>query len=88
MEFKQIFIRFLKEKNAYERYMFYFNSINGIRYRNEFCFDVSICSLKNFFRLSKKCYLLYAFRFRDTFEGENYWSALDKMWIELCDKIK
>lgn len=82
MEFKQIFIRFLKENNAYERYMFYFNSRNGIRHRNEFCFDVSSCSLKNFFKLNNKCYIIYAFNFRDTFEGENYWYALDRMWRE------
>ncbi len=79
MKYKQYFIRFLKQHNAYEMFMDNFNSENGINYRYNINKDV--VSAKIFFKTrSPANFLAFAFRFGETKEGHGFWKNINIDW--------
>ena len=74
---KQLFIHFLKDNNAYEEFIYNFNSKNGISYRSHFNFSQPTkyfpCSLR-------KDFIYNAFAWIDTTQGFDYWCRLSYNW--------
>ena len=69
---KQQFIRFLKDNNAYEQYMFNFK----IHRLNPYKFTTKEFFINTFYG----DFLTHAFNWKDTIEGYNYWGVLDYKW--------
>lgn len=78
--FKTKFFRWLKQKNEYENFCFYFvdwsNKHSGFhRWEN------NKLTKKQFFDIiPSSLYLLYAFRWADTKQGEEYYRKLNVEW--------
>ena len=71
---KQLFIKFLKENNAYGQYILNFN--NREKYRNK------VCPKNQFFsKTERKEYILCAFDLSKTIEGWSYWNKFHGKWI-------
>ena len=70
---KKKFIRFLKQNNAYEQFMFAFRKQNALRNKKGLYF-------KNYSNAEPLKYVDYAFVWDNTKEGWEYWANLDKEW--------
>ena len=82
--YKQHFLQLLKENNAYEQFMFNFNSKKGKYFRANRGLN---CSTESYFNACyKKSYLLDAFLWGVTSQKHDYWSALNDKWIEILEK--
>ena len=71
---KQLFIYFLKQNNAYETFMFYFNIRED--FRNRACPKICFFSKIEYTR-----YIDKAFTWDKTNKGWEYWSELNQKWI-------
>lgn len=75
---EQQFIHFLKKNNAYEQFMFNFK-IHRIKYKN--LSGTSMLTEKNFFlNIFYRDFLSYAFFWKDTPQGYDYWCKLYYKW--------
>ena len=70
---KRKFIRFLKQNNAYEQFMFNFRKQNPLCNNKELYF-------KSYSNADTLKYVDYAFVWDNTKEGWEYWANLDKKW--------
>ena len=78
---KKIFITFLKEHHAFEKYIYNFKYV-GKRYnRVDKCFNKLIKSQ------SAESYIDNAFTWDDTNEGWEYWYNLHTLWVEYYNNI-
>ena len=83
MTWKQHFIKFLKDNNAYEQFMFYFDSRRGKLFRER---KNLLCSSESYFYVCyKKNYLIDAFLWIDTSQNYDYWESLSNKWIKLLE---
>lgn len=70
---KQLFIKFLKDNDAYEQYVFNFNKRE--KFRNK------ACPKNQFFsKTEDKAYILCAFTWSRTIEGWSYWNKFHEKW--------
>ena len=80
---KQHFLQFLKENNAYEEFMFNFESKEGRFYRAN---RGLLCPTEKYFTSCySRSYLRDAFLWNDTSQKHDYWSSLNKKWFELWE---
>ena len=77
MTWKQHFIKFLKDNNMYESYMFNFNK--DFKYRQNF--NLRNNGVKAFFeKISHKDYILRAFTWYESLGGAGVWELLHRKW--------
>ena len=73
---KQHFIKFLKDNNAYETFMFYLNSRKGY-----------FLTPKKFFNNTfYEDFVSNSFSWNDTLQGYNYWDELEDKWLDNLKK--
>ena len=70
---KQLFIKFLKDNNIYEQFMFNFNKRE--EHRNN-----AIPKNQFFSKTKRKQYINYAFTWSHTKEGWTYWNKFHEKW--------
>lgn len=82
---KQLFIRFLKQNNAYEQYVINFNSIEGYEYRRY----LNLYSSNDFFKHENMLHFTgYPFVWNKTKEGWLYWEIIDEKWVKYVNTKK
>ena len=75
---KQLFIKFLKDNNAYEQYMANFKIH---RIKNKELVNSNKFTPKEFFNNTLYGdFFAYAFFWKDTSQGYDYWNKLDGKW--------
>lgn len=85
MTWKQQFIKFLKDNNLYESYIFNFN--NDFEYR--LIYNLPNNGAKAFFEnTSHEYYILRAFEWDSTREGHLFWDKIDKKWYIYLQDIE
>ncbi len=78
---KQYFIRFLKQHNAYEMFMYNFNSARGRKYRKKVA-SFGLSPTKFFACVTPVHYVYLAFIYGDTQEGTDFWKTIDLDWFK------
>ena len=71
---KQVFIKFLKEHGAYERFIV--NWENSIMCGNQLAININ----------RPRKYLIRSFWFEDSPEKYTYWNTLNFEWHKVCDR--
>ena len=75
---KKLFIKFLKDKNAYEQYM---HNFKIHRIKNKELINSNRFTPKEFFiNTFYGDFFAYAFFWNDTPQGFDYWGRLDNEW--------
>ena len=76
---KQLFIKFLKDNNAYEQFMFNFKKDEEYRMYHLIKF-----SSNEFFKNEPiQNYILHAFEWKNTSEGETFWGTMYHKWKKI-----
>ena len=86
MTWKQHFIKFLKENNAYEKFIFNFNSREGKIFRA--AKQLPCSSESYFYSCYMKRYILNAFLWGVTSQNYGYWESLNNKWTEILEKYE
>ena len=80
-----LFLRFLKENNAYEQFLYNFEKIKSKAWREYWRKNPSIVSNYSVFSfLNEKeieDWIMDAFPWASTKEGSNFWRDLHKKWV-------
>ena len=74
---KQLFVHFLKENYAYEKFIL--NIYN--KHKSQYSGNSRIFTLGKLIEYNFSCYIDYAFTWDETNEGWDYWNDLNKKWI-------
>lgn len=73
---KKKFIKFLKENNVYERFMYNFE------HREERFYKYQKINFKTYFNgTHERCLLFSAFDWDSTSEGLRFWDEIDTKWV-------
>ena len=75
---KQQFVKFLKDNNVYEQYMFNFKE-HRIK-RKEYVPQIYYTAKDFFLKCYYKDFLMHAFMWRYTSEGFLYWEDMNRKW--------